>query len=117
MSIVGWISIMVLDLTQFREELRKKSFQKYWRWWTSQSSLMLGETNGWRGTTKVAGVEASGRLSAVCGFHLCELTAEHLMVGLESLLVSRARRREEELDSEWDKHEQNGTHWDVCGRS
>lgn len=75
---------------------------------------MLGESNHWRGATKEAGVEASGRLLALCGFHLCELTAKHLMVHLESLLVSRANSREEELEAEQEKHEQNGTRWGLC---
>lgn len=61
---------------------------------------MLGESNHGRRATKEAGVEASRRLSAIRGSHLFELTAKHLTVHLESLLVSRANSLEEELESE-----------------
>ena len=56
------------------------------------------------------GREVSGRLSALCGFYLCEVTAKHFLAGLGSLLLSRASIWEEEMDLEWEKQEQSGTH-------
>lgn len=91
-------------------KVAEKGPSQPWCGWASQSLLPLGETNGWRGATEEAAVAASGRPSAPC-----ELTAKHLLEGLESPLGSRASSRGEGLDSEEEKHEPKRTHWALCG--
>lgn len=108
---------MELDLTEFWEELRRKS-PRSTRERPSPALMRVDKSHllgaqRWRGAQRGLAKCLDGcRLSRP---HLCGRTGEHLTVALGSLRVSRASSREEELDSEWGKQEQSGTHGPLCG--
>lgn len=112
---------MVLDLTQFGEKLRKKSFQKYQR-------KILPSTGGrvrarWCWVKPTAGEELQRgwcrSIWKVVGSLWLSLLWAHSRAphGRSGVTAGQWLLPEEELDSEWEKHEQNGTHWDLCGHS